>query len=246
MKRALAIWALVLWGCGQPDASGSGGAAGAGGAGGMAGAGGAAGAPSEDVKSWARQVALGTEYGGGAKVIARFSSPPTLSVMKGNAADRADLDELVPVLNQELGDHAIEVVADGDASANIRVYYAPYSEFAGIGQANGFPVVPGNWGYFYLFWAPSHALTKAFVLLATDKLNGGKLRHFTFEEVTQSLGLASDSDLFPDSIFYASGADGGDATELSALDRRLLRFVYAHTEPGAGLAAFDAAFDQHF
>lgn len=243
MKRALVILALAFLGCGQTDAAGSGGATSGGGAGGTAGA---AGAPGAEVEAWARQVALGTEYGGDGKTIARFDGSPTLSVMVGTATDRADLDELLPVLNQELGDHEIQVVADADPSANIRVYYLPYSEFPAVGAANGFPVVPGNWGYFYLFWDQNHALTKAFVLLATDKLSGDKLRHFTFEEVTQSLGLASDSDVFPDSIFYASGADGGDATELSTLDRRLLRFVYAHTAPGDDSAAFDAAFDQYF
>jgi hypothetical protein len=241
---------LAALGCGPSDsdpgaAGGSGGTGGAsGGAGGLAGA---AGAPSRAlVKEWAREVALGTEYGGGAKVVARWSHAPTLSVVKGSATDRADLDALVPVLNQELGATPITVVADGDEAADIRVYFVPLAEFSSIGQAAGFPVAPGNWGYFHVFWDKDHALTKSFVLLATDKLFGAELRHFTFEETTQSLGLASDSAIFPDSIFYADGSDGGDATALSALDRSLLRFLYAHTEPGDDGVAFDAALDQWF
>jgi hypothetical protein len=64
-----------------------------------------------------------------------------------------------------------------------------------------------------------------FVLLATDKLSGKTLRHFTFEELTQALGLARDSSLFSDSVFFANGADGGSAQELAALDRRLVTFL---------------------
>lgn len=245
LSSTLLVLALSLAGCSESDAGG--GLGGASGAGGLGGSGGVAGAPDAAlVKQWAREVTLGTEFGGGSKVVARWTSSPSLSVVKGTAADRVHLDELVPVLNQELGATPIQVVADGDASADIRVYFVPLADFDAIGAANGFSVVPGNWGYFYLFWGSDHALTKSYVLLATDKLTGAKLRHFTFEEVTQSLGLATDSDIFPDSIFYADGSDGGDATELGALDRSLVRFVYAHTQPGDDAAAFDAAFDQYF
>ncbi len=183
---------------------------------------------------------------GGSKQVARWADSPSLSVVTGSAADRVHLNELVPILNQDLGPTPIQVVADGDDSADIRVYFTPLADFTAIGQQHGFPVVPGNWGYFYMFWDADQALTKTFVLLATDKLSGDQLRHFTFEELTQSLDLATDSDIFPDSIFYANGADGGDATELSALDRRLLWLLYAHTQPGDDQAAFDAAFDQYF
>ncbi|MBK9000988.1 MAG: DUF2927 domain-containing protein [Myxococcales bacterium] len=253
--RSIFVLALALLvpqlGCGELDSgaggSGGSGALGGAGSGGLAGTGGLAGAPNAAlVKQWAREVALGTEYGGGSKQVARWADSPSLSVVTGSAADRVHLDELVPILNQDLGPTPIQVVADGDDSADIRVYFTPLADFTAIGQQHGFPVVPGNWGYFYMFWDGDQALTKTFVLLATDKLSGDQLRHFTFEELTQSLGLATDSDIFPDSIFYANGADGGDATELSALDRRLLWFLYAHTQPGDDQAAFDAAFDQYF
>jgi len=245
LRLALLLLVSLLAACSERDAGG-GGAGGAGGSGGDGG-GGLAGAPNAAlVKAWAKQVALGTEYGGGAKVVARFEQAPSLSVMQGSAADRVYLDELIPVLNQELGEQAIQVVADADDSAAIQVHFLPLSQFADVGQKNGFPIAPGNWGYFYMFWDSSHALTKTFVLLATDQLSGDTLRHFTFEELTQSLGLATDSAIFPDSIFYANGPDGGGATELSSLDRRLLRFLYSHLQPGDDEAAFDAAFDQSF
>lgn len=225
------------------------GGGGTGGGGGGGGLGGFAGTPQVDpalAKQWAREVTLGTEYGGGAQLVARWTQSPTLSVMEGSAADRAHLDELVPELGALIAPLSIQVVADGDASANIEVYFTQLASFDAIAQQKGFSVAPGNWGYFWMFWAPDRSLTKSIVLLATDVLDDDQLRHYTFEETTQSLGLATDSAIFSDSIFYAQGSDGGDATELGALDQRLVRFVYTYLAPSDGVAELDAAFDTHF
>lgn len=232
---------------GAAGVGGAGGVAGFGGAGGAAGVGGAGGSVNlADVKLWAEQVTLGTEFGGDGQVVARWTQSPTLSVISGTAADRADLLELVPTLSALMAPLSIQVVGDGDTSAKIQVHFTDLASFDSIAQANSFSYVPGNWGYFYMFWNSNHELTKTFVLIATDKLSGDKLRHFTFEEMTQSLGLASDSSIFDDSVFYASGSDGGSATELSALDQKLVEFVYTDLQPGDGKAQLDAAFDAYW
>lgn len=206
---------------------------------------GAGGAVDPEVKAWASEVVLGTRFGGIDQVV-RWAKSPTLSVITGSAADRADLDDLLPELSGLIAPLQIQVVADGDEGADIDVHFTDLASFEAIGQANGFPVVAGNWGYFYLFWNAKLELTETYVLLATDKLQGAQLRHFTFEEMTQSLGFGTDSAVFADSIFFADGANGGDAQSLSALDRRLVRFVYSNTQPGDGPLAFGAAFDAHF
>ena len=194
------------------------------------------------------QVALGTEYGNAAKRCARFAHPITLSVMQGTATERAALLELIPLLDRELrtAGSALTLLPDGSASAAIEVHFVKLSEFDAIGKAKGFPVVPGNDGYFWTFWDNSHRITKAHVLLAKDQLSGSKLRHFTFEEVTQALGLSNDSPTFSDSIFYANGANGGAAIALSELDRKLVRFHYSKIAPGFGQAELEAAFDTHW
>jgi hypothetical protein len=194
------------------------------------------------------QVSLGPEYGSSVKRCARFTKPITLSVMRGTATERAPLLQLIPILDQDLrrAGSSLTLLPDGATSASIEVHLVPLAEFAVIGQAKGFPVEPGNHGYFWTFWDDTHRITKAHVLLATDKLSGAKLRHFTFEEVTQSLGLSNDSAAFSDSIFYANGADGGSAQTLSALDRKLVRFHYSRVAPGFGPSELGAAFDAHW
>jgi hypothetical protein len=119
-----------------------------------------------------------------------------------------------------------------NATAKLKVFYAAQAEFPSIGTANGFSYVEGNAGYFHAFWNSDFEIDRAFVLLASDKLSGDSLRHFTFEEMTQAFGPARDSDLFNDSVFFADGEDGGSATQLSALDRKLVTFLYTQLRSG--------------
>lgn len=224
----------------------SGGETASGGSGGVGGAGGSGGSVDvAEVREWALEVALGAEFGGGDTVV-RWSRPPTLSVIEGTSVGRALIDELAPKLSASMGTNGIEVVADGDETADIDVYFIPLADFDAVGDANGFPIVPNNWGYFYMYWDNQNALTETYVLIATDKLSGDSLRHFTFEETTQALGLATDSSIFDDSIFFANGNDGGSATDLSSLDARLLKLLYTHASPGDDVTAFGQAFDDHF
>jgi hypothetical protein len=197
------------------------------------------------VKRWAADIAIGSEYGGTESAV-RFDDQITISVMRGGQV--GPLPEVVRTLDAELRKvgYSLSLVPDGLSGASIEVYYVPQSEFASIGQSKGFPVHAIDSGSFWAFEDSKHRLTKGYVLLARDKLFGSSLRHFTFEEVTQVLGLMSDSPSFPESVFYAAGTYGGNAQAPSELDKRLLRFHYQHVKPGFGRAAFEAAFDQHF
>lgn len=223
-------------GVGATNASGSGAAGGAGG-----GSGGAGGAASDDVLRWVEEVTLGPEFGGQGEVVSRFASAPSLSVMEGAFVDQPDLGDTIDELDAVLPT-AIDVRPDGDATAQVEVYFTDLAAFDAIATAHGFPYVPGNWGYFYMFWDASNTIEKAYVLIATDVLAGSDLRHFVHEEVTQSLGASNDSAIFADSVFYANSDDGGDAQQLSTLDRRLVGFLYSDVAPGATKAQLDAAF----
>jgi hypothetical protein len=57
-------------------------------------------------------------------------------------------------------------------------------------------------------------------------------KHLLREELTQSLGLAKDSNLYPESIFQQSFST--KTTEHAAIDRDLVRLLY-HPEMKIGL-----------
>lgn len=198
------------------------------------------------VKRWAERVTLGPEFGGEGEICARWTRSPTISVIRTSAEGQALLHELLPLLSSLIAPLSIRQVEDGDEDASIEVYFTERQSFEDIAATKHFNYVDGNSGYVHAFWNRSHEIHKAVVLLATDQLRGSHLRHFTFEEVTQSLGVINDSPLFADSIFFASGADGGNATTLSPLDRELVRFFYTHVSPGDRQPQLDAAFDAHW
>jgi len=200
--------------------------------------------PDADVVRWAEQVLLGPEYGGQEKVCSRWVASPRLSVFGASAQEEKVVAEVVAHLNETLARTRIgriRMVASNDPRAEIRVYFAPISQFPTIAQQHGFRYFQGNLGYFWTFWNGRHEIYRAIVLLASDRLQGQKLRHFALEEITQSLGLSNDSPVFPDSVFFAKGGDGGAAQTLSDSDKRLLALFYNHIWPGMGPASVRAA-----
>lgn len=200
--------------------------------------------PSEaTIRAWAKQVLLGPEFGGAGAITSRWTKSPRISLFSAAADERTEVQAVIAELSPLLAPLSLTLGADEDESADLEVHFVPLAELDGIAAANGFTVVPGNYGYFWMFWDAGHALTKGYVLIAEDQLSGDQRRHFVFEETTQVLGLSNDSATFPDSIFFSSGVDGGSATTLSALDRQLVRFFYMSVPPASNEAALDAAFD---
>jgi hypothetical protein len=241
-------------GAGGTDAGGTGsGGTAQGGAG--EGAGGADSGPCDTpalslpvLREWAMEVLGGTEFGGGEEIVRRFDAPVRVSMMSGTDAHGALLEDVVGTLGGVLDDSGMSVgmAADQDDSAQMLVWFTPYDSFPDVAADYGFTSYPDNWGQFYLYWDTEQALTRAYVLLASDLLTGADLVHFTFEEVTQAFGPASDSSLVEDSIFYANGADGGNAQGLHCYDEALLQLLYAHLEPADDTAAVASAFDAYW
>lgn len=199
----------------------------------------------ERVLRWIEEVVLRPEFGGSGKVCSRWVRSPSLSFFGATVEQEKLVAETVAHLNQTLAEtpiQQIKLLKSNNTNADILVYFAPLKEFPVFAQKHNFRYVEGNYGYFWTFWNPGHEIERAYVLLASDKLQGKKLRHFALEEITQTLGLSNDSPIFPDSIFYAKGDDGGNAQQLSDLDKKLIRFFYNHVRPGAREAELRAAY----
>lgn len=207
------------------------------------------GQPDARTAAWAEQIMLGVEYGDADNVAARWIRSPSLSVFGATTAQDDAVRATVEQLNDVLAStplRGITLLPANDTTADIQVYFAPLRQFWSLSIRLGFPYYPENWGYFWWFRNGRFEIQRAFVLLASDKLHGPALRHFTLEEITQSLGLSNDSPLYPESIFYARGDDGGSAQRLSALDRTLITFFYSYVAPRDGPAEVRRALTQHW
>ncbi len=200
---------------------------------------------SDEIARWVEEVTLGPEYGGSGKVCSRWVKTPKLSVFGATSEQQEVVASSLAHLNETLANtpiKRIELLSPNDSGANILVYFAPLRELPRLAKKHGFEYVEGNWGFFWTFWN-RHRINRAIVLLASDKLRGKLLRHFTLEEITQSLGLLNDSSIFSDSIFYARQSN---TQYLSERDKRLIIFFYNHIQPGAKLRDVQGKFKKHW
>lgn len=200
----------------------------------------------QKVKRWAMQVALGAEFGSDKKVVSRWERAPSVSVFGATPAQKAVIEEvfatLKPVLEPVTG--RILMLRDEDDRASMKIYFADLADLPKIAREKKIGYEEDNWGFCWMEWNGGHVVTSSYVLLAGDKLKGRSLRHFAYEEIIQSFGLATDSDEFEDSIFFARGEDGGRAERPSSLDLALLHWLYRYVQPGDDKEAFSKRFDQ--
>lgn len=205
-----------------------------------------AGEPSRSkIKRFVQKVVLGPEFGSDKKVASRWMTPPTVSIFGATPEQKAVVEEVLktihPIIKATIGE--LQLLPDSSPAATMKVYFAPLQDFSRIARENKATVEKGNLGYFWMFWDEKNSMTSTGVLLASDKLAGKELRHFAFEEIMQSFGLAEDSDEFPDSVFYSRGNDGGNATRPSALDLQLIQWFYQNVSPGDDRKTVSAKFD---
>lgn len=201
----------------------------------------------EKEMAFAQTVLLGTEYGGDGRIISRWKRSPTLSVFGGSADDAELIEEIVGEINQAMAPSKVQIniVRPGDTRASFKIYLVPKTEFYEIARQYNFQYVENNDGYFHIKWNGWHQISQAIVLIR-DSLKGRERRHFMFEEITQAMGLASDSNLYRNSIFYAKPGNGGRAKGLSDLDKRLIHFLYNYLEPGDTQDDLLQAFHAHW
>jgi len=199
-------------------------------------------------KSHVERVILGTEYGNNEKVVSRWTASPNVSVFNAKPDQKQLVLEVIQTINQTISASGIRlrILPDNVENASLKIYFIPLKQFDQVAEQHGFQNVPGNLGLFWMFWDQHHALTRSIVLLASDRLTGNKLRHYTFEEIVQSMGLAQDSETFKESIFYSKGTDGGNASNPSPLDLKMLQWLYLNLKPGDTHSTFSTEYDRYF
>ena len=191
--------------------------------------------PHEKEVRWSYEILFGSEFKNTWKGCRRWVFSPTLSAYSHDPAHHALTRDIIIHLNQVLADSPIRhirLLPPNDYRANIKVHFAPLAQFPKLSAEAGFEVVDDNLGFFWLSWNKRNHIIRSTILLASDKLESEALRHFAYEEITQSLGLPNDSNLFRDSIFYAGDFKKGDPTALTERDTRLIQLLYNHLTPG--------------
>ncbi len=184
--------------------------------------------------SYFKEIALGLEFGDAPKVTRKWTNDMKIFV-GGNPSQELsqELDTIISDLNQlsQQSNVSISTVADS-SSSNAYVFFGSHTDFAEQVPAaeNN---VDENYGLFYIWWNGNNELNRMATYVDMHRTESETARkHLLREELTQSLGLARDSDRFSDSIYNSSYSV--QVTSFSKVDEQVIQLLY-HPEIETGL-----------
>ena len=177
----------------------------------------------ESVIEYFNEIALGFEFGNASEVTRKWKTD--MKIFVGGNKQQEVMDELQTIVGE------INALATDGFSASVvtDTLQSNFYIFLGSGgdYAKKFPslsnLVMSNWGLFNVFFNGSEEIYSGFMYVETDRANSTEEKNLLREELTQSLGLAKDSNRYPDSIFRA---DWSTTTEYSDIDKYLVRLLY--------------------
>lgn len=144
-------------------------------------------------------MALGAEFGGVSAVVRKWADDVQIR-LQGlvGQEDVAVLNAVTSELN-ELGPPRMSIVTDDSTQTDLLLHFGPQSSFPEVLP----DYVPGNAGFFWMFWNERSEIFTAIVLIDNSESISQTFRnHLIREEMTQVLGLARDSFRFSNSVFY--------------------------------------------
>lgn len=185
-----------------------------------------------DVIDYFCEVALGLEFGGAPEVTRKWKTEMRIFVGGNKAPALLDaLNGIVVEINSLATDgFTIQIVTDS-LNMNYYLFFGPGVQFGKIYPSQA-GLVKNNWGLFNIFWDSSNQIYSGSMYVDIERANDVEQRHLLREELTQSLGLAKDSNRYPDSIFQMAWTT---TSTYASIDKDLIRLLY-HPEMETGLA----------
>jgi hypothetical protein len=177
------------------------------------------------------EIALGFEFGSASEITRKWKDEMKIFVGGAKTAELMnELQDIVAEINSQATDgFSISIVSDS-LQMNYYIFLGPANEYG-----KKYPTQAGlavdNWGLFSISWDPSDQINWGSMYVDVNRANAVEEKHLLREELTQSLGLAKDSQRYDDSIFQK---DWTTTNEYSGIDRDLIRLLY-HPEMQIGL-----------
>ena len=171
-------------------------------------------------------VAIGAEFGDKAQVIKKWHQPikfkisgsPTKQDMETLKALTAELKQLSSNINIQ--------ASQAEENHNCVIHFIPKKQFRDVIKK----AERNCNGYMAFWWKRQYAIRKAIVLIASD-IRQGVRSCVIREEVTQSLGIARDSNKYRDSVFHTRT----DVPSYSEMDKFVITTLYRN-DIKAGMA----------
>ncbi len=177
------------------------------------------------------EIAIGMEFGTSSQVTRKWTAPMRLFV-EGKATKELleELDQVMQEINELASDGFSMSRVDRLSQSNFHIYLGRAAEYvARYPEQRGY--AKKNWGLVYVYWNDASELYKGHMYVDITRADPTEAQHLLREELTQSLGLAKDSQKYQNSIFQQ---DWTHTTEYAAIDRELIRLLY-HPKVKPGL-----------
>lgn len=189
----------------------------------------------KEALSYFKEIALGFEFGSASQITRKWETNLKIYVSGNRTIYQTELNELLNEINELALDGFQVLLVQDSLEANFNLFFS-----SGEVYAKQYPVaanlVSQNDGLFFLNWDSRNNFTRGHMYVNIEKNNRAAHLHLLREELTQSLGLAKDSPLYPDSIFQSSWTL---TQTYSTLDKEIIRLLY-HPKMVSGLNWFDA------
>lgn len=186
----------------------------------------------QEVIDYFKEIALGFEFGNASRITRRWESD--VNIFVGGSPTQEHLTEVQKIIDELNAlittGISLQVVSTQSAS-NYFIYFGSGANYAQLYPSSA-GLVESNWGLFSIFWNGFNQFTGGHMYVDIFRASEVEQMHLLREELTQSLGLARDSDKYNNSIFQQSFTT--KTTEYAPIDKELIRLLY-HPEMQIGL-----------
>lgn len=186
----------------------------------------------EDVITYFKDVALGFEFGSATKVTRKWRDDVSIFIGGSpSAAAKAELDRIIAEINllTTADDFTVSLTTD-TLESNSYLFFGSADDFVkAVPYAS--EDVGGNFGLFYVNFDSDDFIYSSVIYVDIFRASEQAAQfHLLREELTQSLGLARDSELYDKSIFQQRWTT---VNEYASIDRDLIKILYNPAmEPG--------------
>jgi hypothetical protein len=200
---------------------------------------------------WIKEVLLEEEFIESSGKIHRWKKSASIMITADAANDTKLAREIIKEINQVLAKTFFQLKLV-NKNADISVFLMPLHKLPEIAEFYGFKGSSGDRGFAYERIKDESESTAGYVFV-DSKSSFFLKKALLYEEIVQVLGPGNDSDQMRDSIFYErydwyAGSKIGDkvTSELSPIDKKLLRFLYLHLKPGDDERTVRQAYEKHW
>jgi hypothetical protein len=169
------------------------------------------------------EIALGFEFGPAEEVTRKWANDMKIFV-GGNKTPTmmSELQTIITEINDLSTDGFDMSIVDDSLQSNFYIFLGSGADYADKYPSQS-SLVNTNWGLFSLYWDDSGHFYLGNMYVDILRANAAEQKHLLREELTQSLGLAKDSNKYPESIFQTAWTT---TDEYANIDRDLIRLLY--------------------